>query len=701
MKILYAFTTHFAYLSSLTGGFENTITNLRSMSLAQFVYVIDMKLKRKLRKHLACTSYSIPDEKFINRFSCSNNEDFVRMYEKNLREKFFFNSSEKDEIIDVFKKNYNVAIPKIISKSDDYCDHIFDLLGSGKVKLGKQIDWHLDFKSGFRWDENEKYIGTEKHINLQDSSDVKIPLELNRCQHFVNLGKAYWITGNEKYAQEFVDEVENWIENNPVGFGVNWACPMDVAIRAVNWIWGYCFFMDSKSLTNKFKLKILKNLYFHGKFIFDNLEVGWMRGNHFLSDITGLIFLGILFPKCKDSNQWFKLGYKALVKEINYQVHNDGVDFEASIGYHRLVTELILCSVLLLKKNSIEVPDFVLKQLEKMIEFVMYYTKPDGKCPVIGDADNGRLQILSDDDINDHRHLLSIGAVLFRRKDFKNVYNKFNEEAFWLLGVKGLKTFEKLPPQQKTVASKYFRDGGYYIMRKDDLYMNIRCGDVGLAGHGGHGHCDCLSFELFAKDKTFIIDPGSYVYTADTSMRSLFRSTKYHNTLVVDGKEINRFKKDKLFELFAMKFDAIPKLNTWEVTDKYDVFDGEHAGYQRLEHPVTHRRKILFNKKEQRWTITDMLTGKGKHLFEWYFHFAPLLVEQKKKNPLLIRTKCNDTNIQIVPNSNSNKLHCEILDGWVSYSYGKKEKAPIIKYELNSNLDENDVIMEFAITVVE
>ena len=43
------------------------------------------------------------------------------------------------------------AITQTHRQADDICAHVFDLLGSGKVHLGKQIDWYQDFKSGFRW----------------------------------------------------------------------------------------------------------------------------------------------------------------------------------------------------------------------------------------------------------------------------------------------------------------------------------------------------------------------------------------------------------------------------------------------------------------------------------------------------------------------------------------------------------------------
>jgi hypothetical protein len=360
---------------------------------------------------------------------------------------FFFHLGDKAFIVEKSKKEYAASIEQTLIDADEICTHIFDLLGSGKQELGKEIDWHLDFKTGFRWNTQTFYLGTRKHVTLDDDSDVKVPWELSRCQHFVTLGKAYWYTGDEMYATEFVTQISDWIDTNPVELGVNWSCTMDVAIRAVNWIWGYNFFCGSQSLTQEFKLKFVKSLYLHGRHILNNLEFGQIRGNHYLSDIAGLVYLGIFFRDTIEGKKWLEKGVSALKEEMEFQVYPDGVDFEGSISYHRLVTELFLSSTLLCHKNGITFPGWYMTRLERMIEFVMFYTKPDGTAPQIGDNDDGRLHILSDyGNWNrlDHRYLLSVGAVLFERGEFKAAAGVFPEEAFWLVGAEGLNSFEGL-----------------------------------------------------------------------------------------------------------------------------------------------------------------------------------------------------------------------------------------------------------------
>jgi len=228
-------------------------------------------------------------------------------------------------------------------------------------------------------------------------------------------------------------------------------------------------------------------------------------------------------------------------------------------------------------------------------------------------------------------------------------------------------------------------------MRHGDLYMIIDCVPADPKAPSGHKHNSRLSFELFAYDKSFIIDPGAYIYTADKEMRNLFRSTRYHNTVMVDGEEQNRFDED---ELFTMKLDAAAKVNKWLVTENYDFLDAEHNGYARLKNPVVHRRQIYFNKEKRYWVIKDMLTGEGgdKHKFDLYFHFAPM--ELKEKDGLVVKIdNKNGANIVIVP-LETEGIKMEIEKGWVSYSYGRKLEAPIVKYSKTT-----EVLAEF-VTVI-
>lgn len=352
---------------------------------------------------------------------------------------FFLEPGRRQKFVSAVRACCPATESITIAAADRVCDHIFDLLGSGPTHLGDRIDWHIDFKTGHRFDP-QKYYADVRPAPYPGGYDIKVPWELSRCQYFIWLGQAYWFTNDEKYAQEFVSQITDWVEKNPPKLGVNWTCTMDVAIRAVNWLWGYHFFKDSPALTDEFLLAFFKSLLAHGRHIMNNLE--WseeITSNHYLANLAGLIYLGFLLPEFKEAQSWQGFGLQELEKEMFKQVYPDGVNFEASVSYHRLAVELFLSPALLAQLNGHIFSTPFMRRLERMLEFVLYVTKPDGTAPLIGDNDNGRIHRLQvwkepEREWTDCRYLLAIGAALFKRDDFARAAGNQWEEAIWLFG---------------------------------------------------------------------------------------------------------------------------------------------------------------------------------------------------------------------------------------------------------------------------
>jgi hypothetical protein len=156
-------------------------------------------------------------------------------------------------------------------------------------------------------------------------------------------------------------------------------------------------------------------------------------------------------------------------------------------------------------------------------------------------------------------------------------------------------------------------------MRKDDCYLCFNATGAGISGRGSHGHNDALSIEVCARGRAFIVDPGTYVYSADLQMRHAFRSTAYHSTVRIDRQEQNTTE----IELpFVIGNEAQPRVLEWQSNADYDKVVAEHYGYRRLAASVTHRRTVTFDKRECSWLLEDEFLGDaGQHEFETWFHF--------------------------------------------------------------------------------
>ncbi len=596
---------------------------------------------------------------------------------------FFVTPRNAGAIVSRLERHCPGAAALSVSAADQVCAHVFDLLGSGPVALGRAIDWHVDFKSGHRYDPRVYHTDVSPAPH-PGGYDIKVPWELSRCQHFAWLGQAYWRTGDEKYPREFVAQVTDWIAANPPAFGVNWACTMDVAIRAVNWLWGYHFFLGhSAAITDGFLLAFNKSLLAHGRHILRNLErSGGFTNNHYLSDLVGLAYLGLMCPQFREAAKWRELGLRELWREMSGQVYADGADFESSISYHRLAAELFLSTILLCRLHGAAVPADAMARLEKMLEFAMHYTRPDGATPLFGDCDNGRLHRLKawgtpEREWTDHRHLLAIGAVLFGRDDFGAAAGDQWEEALWLMGESAGRFKESLAERRVSAAapgSRAFPDAGVYIMRGGDAYLAVDAGTNGQGGMGGHAHNDTLSFEFAFGGRPWVIDPGTYLYTADFEARNQFRSSRYHNVLVIDGQEINRFDGRNLF---AMQEDARPVIHAWDPSQERDLLVASHRGYERLEPPGSVRRAFWFERPTGRLLVTDEAACAGRHAFACDLHLAPAAIEIEG-HVAWIEQPGSEWRLAVCVLPPAGGVDLAVSAGWISPGYGTRTPGPVL-----------------------
>ena len=213
--------------------------------------------------------------------------------------------------------------------------HCWPLLGFGDKCFGSPPDWHRDPLSGLIWP-----LDYHADINLfrGDGSDVRTLWELNRFSHLITLARSYAIKNDERFSEEFFRQVASWHSRNPYGRGANWNCAMEVALRAMNLLAAFEVFRHSHYLGEQALAMLLAVFDHHGRFIRQNLEFSYVgTSNHYLSDIVGLLWLGIMLPELEQAGHWRDFGLREMLREMDKQVLADGADYEASTGYHRFV----------------------------------------------------------------------------------------------------------------------------------------------------------------------------------------------------------------------------------------------------------------------------------------------------------------------------------------------------------------------------
>jgi hypothetical protein len=501
----------------------------------------------------------------------------------------------------------------ILQITDLYLQHRFDLLGSGwvqvahgmktagfngtayppeyvpgdislrlnpgnrahAVRLRKQIDrhyvpidWHIDFKSGYRWREDR--VADAIVYGHGYGIDVKVPWELARMQHLVHLAWAYILAENGTngfresaiYFREYRNQVLDFMAANPPGFGVNWASAMDIAIRAANIALSCDLFRrHGAAYDPAFAGTVADGLRDHGEQIVQRLGRGpKVKGNHYLGEICGLAFVAAYLPRTAETGAWLDLAARELVAETARQFHPDGGHFEGSTGYHRLCGEMTIYATAILAPH-IEFPRSHLTKIRRIAAFAEATVKPDGHAIQIGDNDSGRffknwpafdpVGDLPVERTLDHRGLIAAAAGLFGETGDGNAAL----ESALVRGLGGgleapdvgaaLERIEPtadpptewnreiaiVPPDARVLdglRAAAYPDFGLFVWRGPRLFLSVRCGATGGPGPGAHAHNDQLAVELQIDGTDWLADPGTHVYTPDPEARNAYRSVMAH-----------------------------------------------------------------------------------------------------------------------------------------------------------------------------
>jgi hypothetical protein len=375
---------------------------------------------------------------------------------------------------------------------------------------------------------------------------------------------------------------------------------------------------------------------------------------------------------------------------MSVQVLSDGADYESSVPYHRLVTELFLGAARLADFRGEPLSATYRDKLRSMVDFLAGILRPDGLMPQVGDADDGRLHILSGYgrwNPQDARHLFGPAAVVLGEPRWLTHAGPDAawETAWWGFDISNVIFRDNELPD----TARHYPHAGLAVARTPKTYLVVTNGVVGTSGFGNHKHNDQLAFELHLAGQPLVVDPGSFVYTSDPAARNLFRSTGYHNTLMVDGVEQNELRPEWLFRLFET---ARAEMLAFRATGTAVEYSGRHVGYARLPQPVTHTREFRLLAAEAALLITDRLEGRGEHRCRWHFHLAPGVHARDAGQGVILLASSGQTFALVAPES----LRPKISDAWYSPSYGIRTACVAVDFEQTVAVD-SGYVAAFAV----
>lgn len=478
--------------------------------------------------------------------------------------------------------------------------------------------WHQDWRFGHEW--IPTYFRSYVHDETRNHPyDVKFPWELSRLTFLQKLVQADILAGDKHRTEEMLRILKGWKDSNPLAYSVNWY-PMEGAMRGI----GLCLVSDmarQAGINSKEAGLLIELLAQHGEFVMRTIELTDNAGNHFTAELAALLLIGqTLREVYQPARGWYRFAEKRLKREVCRQFLSDGVNFEKSTAYHRLVQDLFMLCCVALKRSGRKMNSEQRKRLHVASRYNASFMRPDNKIPLIGDSDDAVVFGFDDYPVRDHRPSLGVAALAFKDAELKAAAGAMPAAAFWLFGKKALADWQNMPDISAPFHGHHYFDKGDMVVAKSNRhYLIMDVGEVGQNGLGGHGHNDILSFELFLNGKPFIIDPGSYLYSGDFAAHDRFRSTRAHNCIIIDGREIAPFRGK-----FRIADQARPvNVDVRTQGDHVIIIQAGHTGYQSLPDPVIHHRTLSFDRRTGALHCLDRLEAADTHHAVRLLHFAP------------------------------------------------------------------------------
>ena len=553
---------------------------------------------------------------------------------------YFFD--DKASIADYVRTYDKDEVEKIIGLADEVVDQSFRFV--------------------LRWDMERTTIPVhfagEIDWLYQPGDDSEWIFAFNRMHFWICLGQAYALTGHEKYAQTFADQLCHWVQT------VKRADPrcakawrsIEAGMRMEYWTKALLYFEGSPYITEGVLDVFIASVTEHAEFLMGIWGSYHLMSNWGVLENHGLFIASVILPSSERTLEYQKEAIRRLALEIDIQVYDDGVQWEQSPMYHNHVAHDFLDVLILSKRNGIVLPPIIAEKTQSMCHASFAWQKPDGKSPLMGDSD----------DI-DQRDIITKGSYIFSDSLLKSrASERFDFDTIWDLGLAAQKEYERMPGSEVTTSLEVLKESGNAFIRRGGSYVRFHCGTMGA----GHGHSDKMHIDLFSNGEDILLDAGRFTYVAKPE-RYEFKDCTAHNTTTVDGENFTVCK-----DSWECSKLTCPVNFTYNQKGSYQFVQGGHLGYQHKGVFVNRKLIVL---QEDLLLLCDEFYAKAAHTYQQYLHFNSEGVVSRQKDSFRYHSKLNDVETCLLaPDCKSS-----IIPTRVSRHYNETEANQTIKTEVS------------------
>ena len=410
-------------------------------------------------------------------------------------------------------------------------------------------------------------------------ADRRIPYRMQSFLREACLITEYFKTGKEEYIDLFIKYVLDWIDKHPApDLDDFWAWHDDATARRVYFFVVLLLLFDKKLGENEIRvikesLKIQVRLLCREDFY-------KFHHNHGMYQDRAVALYGLTFSE--EPAYHLTLAKERTREYFGYAFTADGVHKEHSPNYHMDMAGSIYWFALAYRNEDADFSRDMTSLMDRMAEYVMWITMPNGELPSIGDS-----------------------------KQRVRTQPLWNANPNYLYVITGGRDGEK-----PDGLFKLYREAGYGIIRKDwsmdgsGTWMMLLAATHSIA----HKHNDDLSFLVYHKGE-LITEAGNRDYNYTDPMTEYIYTSYGHNVLFVDGKG------------WGMKPNHLPLIDS--AAYKTKITGGEDNGAVQYVtgrevrfKGVEHERTIRYLRDENVIEIEDKIKSDKPHSFRLIYHIA-------------------------------------------------------------------------------
>lgn len=589
-----------------------------------------------------------------------------------LRPRFFIHPANREKLVDQVKADV-APLQKLLKVAEEAQGRTFTMLGLRK-NFPSAIDWFTDF------DEASWIYGADTDLRAvlkrpnEESAKEMGPVEatwlFNSHDHFVSMGRAYWVTGLETLVSEFVVQAVDFAERNPAQFGINWIDTTNIANRLVNWMLALNLFLSSEQMQDEVTVRLIKTIVLHGAVLADILhdEEREQTPTQRAAAAGALCLLSLFFPELKPSQRWYELASSELPKQAWKCMGRDSFHLSGSVAAHRELLEWMLLPELMHRLNALPSPKGLRDAIESACETLTLLTPPDRKACDLG-ATSVHSFLGQYVGATEHTHrLLALGAVACQRDDFRPGV-ELPPELWWWLGPEAESLYQGIDVGLSGgPKSRAFQEAGIVVVRdhwerqanwcllrgtpKASLLESAPPPPASIPLHD-----DALHLSLSLAGESVLVEPGGPELT-HLVQPNFARVTAHSAPRVVRERE------PLCLDRLAHRSDS----------EMYEVKLGGNARYLAAHRPVWVTpeqpwrlwREVLFLPDAKHLAIRDTLEGEGEVDFDSHLVLAPHLdILMRGDMGCLIRGK--SLQARLVP----------IFPGRFRYSLKRGQQKPV------------------------